>query len=269
MLLGATGPERIRKTMFGFSSKKLPLEEADRAWIESALLWLLSQFGTDFFLNQTLVLPEPRFFPDTYRATEECVCTLVTRVCGYMKVDPKCVEVAFFSDRDDTSRRHRLMGETNHRGAAGYFQGSTQENGLMRVSLNTAQFRNPTSLVATIAHELGHVILLGQGRISSSDASHEFMTDLLTVFFGLGVFTANSAIQFAQWQDHSHQGWRISRLGYLSEEMFAYALAAYAWMRGDSECKWKAHLAINVKAHFKTCLNYFEKSGATTLKPLR
>lgn len=255
--------------MFGFSAKRPPLEEADREWIEAAFLWLLDQFGADFFLKQQLVLPEPQFFPDKFRGTEECVCNLVTRVCSYMNVDPNLVEVAFFSEDDDMASQHRLHGEYSHSGAAGYYQGAVQENGLMRVSVNTSQFKNPISLIGTISHELGHVILLGQGRISHEDESHEYMTDLLTVFFGLGIFTANSAFQFSQWQDNSQQGWRASRQGYMSEEMFAYGLAACAWMRGDSECKWKEHLAINVKAHFKTCLHYLQKRGTTSLKQLR
>ena len=30
-----------------------------------------------------------------------------------------------------------------------------------KIAINVSEFKNPTKLVATIAHELGHVILLG------------------------------------------------------------------------------------------------------------
>jgi len=125
------------------------------------------------------------------------------------------------------------------------------------------------SLVATIAHELGHVILLGGGRISRDDKDHEYLTDLITVFFGLGIFTANSAFQFSQWRDHSHQGWRTARLGYMSEEMFAYSLAAYAWIRNETKPKWSRHLAMNVGHYFKESLKYLEKDGQTSLRQLK
>jgi hypothetical protein len=59
---------------------------------------------------------------------------------------------------------------------------------------------------------------LADGRIPREAPDSEPLTDLLTVFFGAGIFTANSAFQFGQWQTHSHQGWQATRLGYLSEE---------------------------------------------------
>ena len=122
--------------------------------------------------------------------------------------------------------------------------------------------------MATIAHELGHVVLLGGGKVSPDDKGHEYLTDLLTVFFGLGIFTANSAFQFSQWQDHSHQGWSASRSGYLSEEMFAYSLAVYAWLRGEKNPKWANFLAINVGVYFRQCLKYLSKGGQTSLRQL-
>jgi len=53
----------------------------------------------------------------------------------------------------------------------------------------------------------------------------EPLTDLLTVFLGFGVFTANAAFRIEQHQDGRSQGWSARRQGYLSEEEFGYALA--------------------------------------------
>ena len=117
------------------------------------------------------------------------------------------------------------------------------------------------SLVATVAHELGHVRLLGEGRIHSGYDDHEPLTDLLTVFLGLGVFTANSAFSFKQWSDNSYQGWRTERKGYLTEEMFGYALALFALMRGERSLVWSEFLEGSVKTHFKDALKYLEKTG--------
>jgi hypothetical protein len=50
--------------------------------------------------------------------------------------------------------------------------------------------------------------------------------------------------------------------------MFAYLLAAYAWMRGDTNSKWRAHLAMNVGVYFKRSLKYLTKGGPTTLRQL-
>jgi len=139
----------------------------------------------------------------------------------------------------------------------------------MRVAVNRSQLKNPTALVATIAHELGHVILLGGNKISRDHEGHEYLTDLITVFLGLGIFTANSAFQFSQWQSHSHQGWSTTRLGYMSEEMFGYSLAAYAWMRAEMQPEWSNLLAMNVGHYFKGGLKYLSNEGQTALVQLK
>jgi hypothetical protein len=245
------------------------LDEQQKEWIEKSLQWLLKEFGENYFLKHQTILPEPSFFPDKYQGTEACVAKLVERVCSYMDVNPSLIEVEFFCDRDETGAKYRLGGEEQHSGAAGLYFSETSQKMRKKIAVNVSQFKNPTKLVATVAHELGHVILLGGRKISHDDKDHEYLTDLITVFLGLGIFTANSAFQFSQWQDHSHQGWSTSRLGYMSEEMFAYSLAAYAWMRGETNPKWSRYLAMNVGHYFKRSLKYLEKGGQTSLHQLK
>jgi hypothetical protein len=245
-----------------------PLDEDQKEWIEKSFQWLFAEFGEEYFLKRKIVLPEASFFPDKYHGTEESVDIVVKRVCSYMDVNPDLVDVEFLVDRDDTGAKHRLGGEENYSGAAGLYFSKTSQEIRKKIAINVSEFKNPTRLVATIAHELGHVILLGGGKISPDNKDHEYLTDLLTVFLGLGIFTANSAFQFSQWRDHSHQGWSVSRSGYLSEEMFGYSLAAYAWMRGDVKPKWSHYLAINVGHYFKQSLRYFAEGGQTSLRRL-
>jgi hypothetical protein len=66
-------------------------------------------------------------------------------------------------------------------GAAGHHR---IRDGRSVIGIRDDQAARPTALVATVAHELGHVLLLGEGRISAQQQDHEPLTDLLTVFFG-------------------------------------------------------------------------------------
>jgi hypothetical protein len=102
--------------------------------------------------------------------------------------------------------------------AAGHWQ---VRDGSTVVTIQLAQARKPVALVATIAHELGHERLLGESRIDPSRRDGEPLPDLFTVFFGMGIFTANAAFEFRR----SHQGYWTSRLGYMKEAMYGYALA--------------------------------------------
>jgi hypothetical protein len=83
----------------------------------------------------------------------------------------------------------------------------------------------------------------------------------LTVFFGLGIFTANSAFSFNQWTDTSSQGWQTERRGYLTEDMFGYALALFALMRGERNPAWSKYLDGSVSTYFKNAHRYLEKTG--------
>jgi hypothetical protein len=104
----------------------------------------------------------------------------------------------------------------------------------------------PMALVATIAHGLGHVLLLGEERISPDREDHEPLTDLLTVFFGLGILSANAAFDYQQRAVGVRQvRWSTSKLGYLTEPMYGYALARYAWLCGETHPIWKKYLDTN------------------------
>jgi hypothetical protein len=43
----------------------------------------------------------------------------------------------------------------------------------------------------------------------------------------------------------------MSRLGYLPEDVYAYALARFAHERGENNPQWIAHLSTNLKAWFR------------------
>jgi len=120
-----------------------------------------------------------------------------------------------------------------------------------------------------MAHELGHVILLGGNLLDPQTPDHEPMTDLLTVFLGLGIFTANSAARFLQYQNDTHYGWSMKRLGYLPEEVYGYALAKFASERGD-DAKWVRHLSTNVRTYYKRSQAYLRRNAppAITAEPI-
>ena len=220
--------------------------------------WLLEEFGRETFRDITVVLPTDEFFPDEYLGDEEDVEALVDRVCAYMQVDRGRVDLEFFEDEHAEIQRGFCLVEDPGEGASGHY---IKRRDKFVVSLESGQLTDPMGLVATVAHELGHVRLLGEARIHGGFEDHEPLTDLLTVFFGLGVFTGNSAFRFTQWRDSKFEGWKAERKGYLNEEMFGYALAVFASMRGEGNPAWGQFLEGSVKTYFKNSLKYLEKTG--------
>lgn len=195
---------------------KCPVEAEDKAWIEESLLWLIEEFGADTLLKTSIILPTNEFFPDEFSGDEDNLRALVNRVCDYMDVDSDRVELEIFTDPRAVASQDLPSYEYSHSGAAGHYR---KRRGKFVVSLESSQVSDPTGLIATIAHELGHVRLLGEGRVAASYDDHEPLTDLLTVFLGMGVFTGNSVFSFSQWTDAFSQRWQTERRGYMTEEI--------------------------------------------------
>jgi hypothetical protein len=52
------------------------------------------------------------------------------------------------------------------------------------------------------------------------------------------------------------QGWKVKRLGYLTEPMWGYALAYFAWLRNEAKPAWAQYLQGDVKHYFKSAMRY-------------
>jgi hypothetical protein len=222
-------------------------------------------------LDAQVILPTLEYFPDPYDDNPEAAEKLLQRVCGYMRVARSRIEFEIFPDETEELREILpSWGDSSGKFTAGLYvhdemkdadmEGAWSEQKCSVVAIRSTLLKDPLSLVATVAHELGHVILLGGGRMLRETVDHEPMTDLLTVFLGLGVFTANSAGRFKQYQDVRSQGWSMQRLGYLTEQIYGYALARFAMERGEEKPEWTTHLSTNVSAYFKRSRAWLRKN---------
>jgi hypothetical protein len=253
--------------MFGFKPK-LPLSEEDRQWVDDGFYRLSRILGRNRMLEAEIILPDAEHFPDHYDKSDSAAEKMFLRIRDYMQVDPSLIDLEIFPD--ETQKLSELLPywKGGHGGCAGIYFHPEDENKKMVVALWHSQMEDPISLVATIAHELGHVILLGGRLMERSIKDMEPMTDLLTVFLGFGIFNANCASRFLQWQDNSKQGWSMKQLGYLPEEVFSYALAKFAQERGERRPKWAAHLSTNVRSYFSNSAAWLESNEKASSRPI-
>lgn len=228
-----------------------PVGELERLWVEEMLSWCAAQFGPRT-LRTPVVLPTSEWFPDPYSGTEPQVRALVDSVGEFMGVHGDRLVVEVNSGRDPLPEGMSFL-EGTANGEAGHYR---LEHGRAVVSLDMGRLRSQLSLVAAIAHELAHERLLGERRIDRDRRDGEQLTDLVTVYLGLGVFNANAALQFSQ----NQRGWRSQRLGYLSQPMFGYALACWTLMRGDPKPVWARHLDTNPRVYMKQGLRYLRSN---------
>ena len=129
------------------------------------------------------------------------------------------------------------------------------------ITYDPASIDSPAVLVATLIHELAHYRLLPvRHRVPGGEEMHEFATDLMTAFLGFGLFGANQAFTFSQHGDSISKGWQWSRKGYLRERDWAFALAVFLDLRGQSPETLKGLLKPHLYADLKTAARYLVRN---------
>jgi hypothetical protein len=236
--------------MFGWFRATCTIDPVTREWIENRWRWLTDQFGSELMISAPTILPTEEFFPDPYDASEAAARVMFDRVCGYMGTDAESVKLEFYSNNrqfsitNESGRDVGVPGGTYHNSESGFV-----------VRLDRAKLDQPMALVATMAHELAHVRLLGEDRIQSSQWDNELLTDLTAIFHGMGIFRANHP---AYWHEHT-SNWPntdIPRPEYMTGSMLGYTLAYRNWLREELIVKWQRHLKPASRAEFKQATRF-------------
>jgi hypothetical protein len=251
-----------------FFRPALPIAEEDRQWVESGFDRLSRLLGRRRMLEAAVILPDAGHFPDPYDKSPAAAERIFARICRYMRLDCDSIELEVFSDLNTELRSLLPYWRGDQGGCAGIYFHPEDESKKMVVALHQSQMEDPLAVVATLAHELGHVILLGGGLLDHNVKDMDPLTDLLTVFLGFGIFNANCSARFRQWQTDQKQGWSMQRLGYLPEEGYGYALARFAHERGERRPQWASHLSTNVRSYFRKSSAWLERGKAMSARPI-
>jgi hypothetical protein len=197
--------------LFGLFSPKSPLAVREKAWTEVRMRWLAGQFGLARLVRAAVVLPDDQWFPDDYACTPEDARRFLDRVAAFVQIDPSSIQLEVCED-------------TEMPGFAGLYQ-----PGLIRLA--EGLLADPLALVAVLAHELAHDLLRSRDLLET-DLDAEWVADLLPVFLGLGIFTANATLREKCEHRGHHSWWTIRRRGYLNSCVIGHALALFANVDG-------------------------------------
>ncbi|TMQ98961.1 hypothetical protein ETD83_18765 [Actinomadura soli] len=246
-----------------------------QAWIEASLQWFVREFGMAK-VSHGPVLPTRDLPPHGYSGTNEDIAALVCGMAEAMQLGVDLTLVFFDRTAESEEAKRKAPRTVGH-----YYV----EDGQTIIGLDVTDAADPEYVTAIIAHEMSHVRLLGEDRISPDRKDGERLTDLLTVFFGFGVFTTNAVMRFGE---VAKRGFTVhplgylddrmlnaarndgySRLGYLTQREFGYAMACYAWLRHETRPAWAVHLDPGPRAYLRQGLAYLATDGAPGEFPTR
>jgi hypothetical protein len=242
--------------MFNFfrSNKKIkpPFSKELRKFFENNLLWLEQEFPIPSIEERRILTPTKEDFPITWNKSEDNAFEALEIICKNMQIDPKAIHLDFYDNGikeiDMGGSIMFIQSEPGQKDSAGQYHWE-KVDGKYHISIDEALLEKPDALISTLAHELAHVKILGEKQLGVDD---EMLTDLATVFFGLGIFNANTAFQFTG----QHDRWGYNILGYLKIEEWAYALALFAFIRREDDPHWKQYLSPSIKSDFEKSLQY-------------
>ena len=238
--------------LFKSGKSKEPLDYESRKYFENNLLWLEQEFPFPSIEERIVLTPTKDHFPLDWNVTESTAMQAIKIICQQMQVSFDELQVDFFDsgmqEIDMGNNTLFLENDLESESAAGlYFH--QKEGGKYTLAFDKKIIQQPESLIATIAHELAHVKLHGEKELPDND---ELLVDLTTVFFGMGIFNANSCFLFHQSVDR----WGYNQLGYLKQEEWAYALALFAFVRSEDHPVWSQYLNPTVRKDFDNYLRY-------------
>ena len=236
--------------MFGLFAASCPLSTNEKVWVERRMRWFADQFGIDRMRNARVILPTDEFFPDRYEADEASARKCLDRMCAYMSIDPATITLEVLED-------DQMIG------AVGTYEMREQSN----ICIAMSQLGYPDQLMSTLAHELAHELLLKIKRLSPDTSDHEQMTDLLPVFLGSGIFIANATVVVTSGEMGTLHFWHETKHGYLNSITLGYALALFAFVRGERRPAWAKYLRTDALATFRQGLRYLNNTGDSLFHP--
>ena len=208
--------------LFGKKKAKSPVTSDDALWIENNLLWIHQRIVD--ITKQPTFLPKTPYFDRHFKGNERDAEYLLERIGDMFGIDSNNIRLGFFDEQThDFGYGVSTMKEDSDGRAGTYLF----DDGRHEINIEVGQLKNTESLIATIAHEMSHYILIGMHEIGySDDTENEYLTDLLAIAYGFGIFIGNSSFYRKTWTSgDGYSGWQIGKQGYLPREVTGYAMA--------------------------------------------
>jgi hypothetical protein len=237
--------------MLSLFQPKLPIDADELEWQLATLKWLGIEFGPG---AKAPVLPTPERFPPSPRQGHERIEDLFAAVkkAAGMQAWP-CELQPGREERPAQVGFALLLKHQDAPPPCGTFE-VAGEDGARKVVItyNPSLAGDTIAMIATFAHELAHYLMASAKTAPPGGwALHELHTDLAAVWLGFGIFLANSARNFSQFQSAGEMGWASRRQGYLSEGALVTALVLCQRLAGreaaEAEPYLKDYLRIDLR----------------------
>ncbi len=243
--------------MFWKRSIECPITDEDQKWISNNLNWI--NYNVVNIISKPTIEPTKQYFKWKFSEDEEDAKFALAKIGEYTNVDTKNIQLHFYDEDEEKKRVLKefginLMKENNR--IAGYY---SNHNDKYTIGIEIKQLKNSIFLIATIIHELCHHILINLKGVRYKSEEDEWLTDLLAIAYGFGIFIGNSKFSITQWQSGISAGYSASSQGYLPQQVTGFALAEIEIRKNTRKTpKWIKYCSPNLKSDFKKSMKYLK-----------
>ena len=244
--------------MLGLFRSRLPIDRDEYDWLLAVFAWLVQTVDRDrAYRTARTILPTRDFFPPSRLEGHDRAIELFEQVRAHAGMQGwPCQLVAGEAERETRiAPGHALKHDYSPPGGTFSHDGTSYV-----ITYNPSALWRPADLVATFAHELSHYLIHADGSLPpGGEELEEHATDVAAVFLGFGIFMANGAKNFMQFQNEAESGWEMRRQGYLSEEALTAALAMFVRMAGEDADAAEAELKDYLRSVFRATLRVLDR----------
>lgn len=252
--------------MFNFFKKsyKNPIDSDDSVWLSRNLYWINKNLMN--LATQPTILPTKKYFKHEFTGSEEDAYFVLSKLGEYFKINTEKIHLGFYSENKHEPGTNVVIESEDGKGTAGLY---LEDRKSISILIENKNLKNPHSLIATMAHELSHYVLLNFKKVGYDGIENEWFTDLVTIAYGFGIFLGNTKFEFSQWQDgDGWAGWSYSISGYLPQQIIAHAMAEIEMKKSDAMPSWVKYLKGDFKKDFIKSHNFFAPNQAKLKKIL-
>jgi len=230
--------------VFGLFGKTALLEESTIDWLYDLYAWSLTEFGSDYFYQNTmLVEPTDRHFPGRVNDPHTMADLILTQVKRYTGVDTWPVNLI---------DRNQVDFDVNQLPTLPEVLDSNSEAAALVMLYEPVQVRNPEVMIANFSHLLAHHIgYLASEKPPCDDDNWLHAAELVAVYLGFGLMLANTANPYRGGGCARCVSPLTERTGYLSEDEVAYALAIFSVLKGIPTKSITSHLKRSLVPFYK------------------
>ncbi len=183
---------------------------------------VLEKLG-DVLDTPSLILPNTKFFPDTFKGDAEGIATFFERMRSYTPLPDNLPVALRFIESEGESEKACNSGGCSAPKLAGRYLRIDREGDGYVVDLHVADASNPTVLAAALARSTGGLLLL-EGGVDLSPSEFGALSEVAAIASGLGLLVLEGASVMTK----ACSGVREHRATFLSTEEAAVGLGIFS-----------------------------------------